>query len=177
MLRHDALIHNFGFSLEELTANRDGYITKQQRQELERQRELRYRLRPVIPVVAVVIALYAVVDGIRIHDTLASRIGIVGLISILAGIAFFIVHSQYRGLKADLYKGDVTSVEGILRKPEIRWRGTYILQIQKLRFNVSRELYGVFDVGIIYRIYYAPHSKMILSVESSEQENKDASSQ
>src|SRR5690348_4506336 len=80
------------FTVEDLQANREGYLTKTQRSKFNQDRKmLRMYLLLVLFVAAPIATLWAINDGIHLHDTLNSRVAIVTVIWIVAfGIAIYI---------------------------------------------------------------------------------------
>lgn len=159
----------FNFSGEDLQANHDGYLTKQQRSKLNRDRTS-WKIFLALTLATIPFGtIWAIIDGIHIHDTVASRIGIIGLIWIVCGVIAVYIWLDKKRLDRDLYKGEVQHVEGRVEVGErlFRQRGTprYYVRIQGISWNTDFINYSAFKHGDPYVIYYAPHSKTILSAE------------
>src|SRR5688572_22956723 len=103
------------FTEEDLAANREGYLTKKQRSELNGIRQS-WKFFFALAIAAIPLGtLLAIVDGIRIHDNVASRCAIISLIWIVAlGIATYVEFKKER-YDYDLHKGDVQVVKGRLQ--------------------------------------------------------------
>lgn len=157
------------FTEEDLQANREGYLTKSQRSKLNRDRTS-WKIFTALALGAIPFGtVMAILDGIRRHDTVASRIGIIGLICIVCSCIAVYVWLDIKRLDRDLHKGDVQVVEGRVQVGErlFRRRGTprYYVSLQGISWNVGYIVSSAFKNGDPYAIYYAPHSKTILSAE------------
>jgi hypothetical protein len=161
------LMWAIGFTEEDLEANQDRYITKRQRLILNRERT-EWRLFCYSAVVLSPIACAAaIVDGILIGDTIASRIGIISLICLLTAIFFTYCYLKWQQYDADLSKGDVAVVEGHVTLSWYQERnGTkYKIKMQSRTFIVSKSIFNTFKDGDFYAVYYSPHTKKLLSAE------------
>jgi hypothetical protein len=162
------LMDAIGFTEEDLEANRNEYITKKQRMRLDRERNAWKSLRVLAMLACPIGIIIAIWDGIRIHDTVASRIGISGFIIVMTtGIATY-TWLKMRGFSADLYKGEVSVISGQVKlRSEFHRNGWhYSVKIQNVKFpNIPQSVFQAFEEGSYYNIYYAPHSKMIFSAE------------
>lgn len=155
------LMDAIGFTLTELDANREGYMSKRQRQRLSDVRGSWRNFGTLIKVMSPSLIVIAVVDGIRIGDTVSSRGGIVSLIVIITLIVLIYVHFKWRGFERDLLKGDVASVNGGVKRIENRQRNgmQYKIRIERTRFDVPWRVFEAFETGKRYSVYFAPHSK------------------
>jgi hypothetical protein len=164
-----ALMLALNFTEEDLTANREGYLTKKQRSELNK-----YRLLWITCFALTFAALscgvwWAILDGVRRSDSVASRIGIVSLLWIIAsGVAIFTWYKK-RKFDHDLRQGEVQVAKGNVQVGVrlIRPKGTplHYLNIEGVSWAIDDPLFSSFKNGDPYAIYYAPHSKTILSAE------------
>ena len=157
------------FTEEDLEANRDGYLTKEQRSKLNRDRRS-WKIFLVLALAAAPFGtIMAIVDGIRIHDTFSSRVGIIGLLWIVVFGAIVYLWFKKKALDRDLLKGDVVVVEGTVQTGRrfLRQRGSppYFLNVEGISWNVDTYIVFGFANGDPYAIYYAPHSKTMLSAE------------
>jgi hypothetical protein len=162
------LMQAIGFSEEDLEANREGHITKRQRVRLNAKRTS-WGLRSALAVgIMLFLCASAIIDGNRIGDTVESRVAIIALICIIGGTA--IIYTRLRGgyFNSDLRKGDVHIIEDrvVLDVSSQGNRGdSYSVRIDETTFAVNKPIFLAFKNGDPYRIYYAPHSKTILSAE------------
>lgn len=161
------LMEGLEFSEEELTANRDGYLTKRQRILLDQERGLWRRLNRLIWVLTPIIIAVIILDGYRIADTPSSRIGFVCFALILAGVSLTYTYLRGKSFDQDLWKGSVEGIEGLARLESYRARDgmKYFVSFEKQRFKISRSAFEAFVSQQKYRIYYVPHSRKIVSAE------------
>jgi hypothetical protein len=155
----EKLASALNFTEEELAANRDRYMTKAQRVRLRRE-FMRYRVGLALTVGAIWSLIWAWLWlNARDNQNMYLLINVVGVIP-LVGNAF----SSWRSVKLDLLKGDVAMEAGHIGLQFIG-RGISALTIQQVIFSMSSEVLSAFRDGARYRIYYAPHTKHILSAE------------
>lgn len=155
------------FTHDDLRANREGYMTQEQRKQLRRS-GINVYLPAVVGAVILSIAflflLTLFLNG-QYHNQLLLLLGILGLM-ILWLVRF--AYLQWRKLKADLEKGDVKKVAGRVRF-NIFQIGNRIynrtVRIERERFHVSTPVLLAFKNGERYRVYYAPNTKTPLSAE------------
>ncbi|MCA0452602.1 MAG: hypothetical protein LCI00_01340 [Chloroflexi bacterium] len=162
------------FDSEDLDANRYGYMTKKQRNTLSKNRRV-WRLLVWAAIISTLIAIVvAILDGIRIQDTVSSRIGVCLVILVLGGAQSFYSYSKVRNYNRDLLKGDIVRVGGIITEYHSGERGQTAIRIgdQIFRTNSRDRFYG-FDYGEAYTIFYAPFSKYILSAQLLHQPNTE----
>jgi F0F1-type ATP synthase assembly protein I len=174
-----ALIKAIGFTYADLDANRGGYMTKKQRAALSQERRILFSTVAII--IAGAVILHLIVLSINSMKSDAILYGILGFLILflppvsLALFAWF----QRRRLNADLYKGTVYVVEGVISL-HVRRHGDYgyfinrnnrntviyyYMSIQDEKFRLEKSVFDAFVDGEPYAIYYAPHSKTILSAE------------
>jgi hypothetical protein len=162
-----ALMKAMDFDSVDVGANRMGFLTEEQRENLTGERWY-WRLWSIITLVAVPLFIaMTIADGIHRHDTVASRVGMIALILILAGVLYAYTHSKWKRVHTDILEGRVLSVVGTVKLKKHRENnGTkYEVMVEKMKFSVMRRVSEAFQQGEIYRIYYAPHSKIALSAE------------
>jgi hypothetical protein len=170
--RQLALQVAIGFTLEDLQANRDGYMTKHQRKELNyRRRLIRVARLGLIMFAPVMVGLYvqgasAPKDGMMLTSEviLINAVFLAVLLLIAFGITFLLLHN----LNKDLRKGDVVALEGRVQIYEMgsESRGKiYFLAIDETSFRVSKAVSEAFHKGDDYRIYIAPNTRTILSAD------------
>jgi hypothetical protein len=146
------------FTVSDLIANREGHFTT--RQILRLWLTLTGRLGAVL--LLSLIAALIIGSGL-----LSTRFDPIFLAFIEAMTFGFL--AKIFGVFAvvvDLIRGHVAEVEGAgqRRKPQTRGE-RHAYHIGGLRFEVSGQGYNALIVGAIYRVYYAPHSKILLSIE------------
>jgi hypothetical protein len=73
-------------------------------------------------------------------------------------------------IAADLWRAKVNSVEGIVWSHSHRIRGgrSYFYIMDSHRFQVTKAAYAALAAGHFYRIFYASHSKRLVSIEPLE---------
>lgn len=173
----DRLMSKLGFSADELTANREGYMTEAQRERLCRELMPYGSLVMGLSITTLLIVSYFLIQWLLglsdLNDKGATLIilVIVGVIGIPGALLERGIHQ--RRTRLDLHKGIVKSACG-LAQLEIGWRvmgitirtrNRHQLTIDGVRFGVSENVLLAFHAGTSYCVYYAPHQKIILSAE------------
>lgn len=161
------LTNAIGFGVDDLNANRAGELSENQRVFLNRECSFWRLYAFSIPVVAMLLIVLAVADGIQRYDTLASRIGMILLILILAGTFFLYTYVRFKKFRADLEENRISSLVGVVELKSYAQRNgrEYIVALEKVQFKINRLTFETFETGSSYRIYYALHSKRIMSAE------------
>lgn len=177
----DRLMSKLGFSADDLAANRDGYMTKEQRE------QLRNDLLPFATLVMgltmtvlLIVAHFVIQWLLSLQDWNDNRIyGMFLIILVIAGLICIpwgmldVAIRQHR-TRLDLHKGIVKSACGPAQLEigwrvmgiRIRTRNRHQLTIEGVRFGVSENVLLAFHAGTSYCVYYAPHRKIILSAEA-----------
>ena len=160
-----SLSQTLDFDGDDLAANRDGYLTIRQRAVLNSERAFWHSYRLVIFVILPIAIIAAIWDGIRIHDTVASRCGIVIFELVVASILNAYAQRNWKQVNEDLLKGDVLSSYGEIVFVGYRRGRKYVISVGKVQFRISRWVYQSFEPGSEYCVYYTPFSKRLLSAE------------
>ena len=68
----------------------------------------------------------------------------------------------------DLWNGRVSDVEGLVVREShrSRYHTSYYYVVESFKFEVSEAAYNALIEGVQYRIWYAPHSKRLVSIET-----------
>lgn len=154
-----ALMMAIGFKDEDLDANRDNVLSPTQTIYLVRQQFPSSILQIVI---SSLLCLLVIV--FLISDLTSGKIGI-GFI--LSGLLLFAVTPtlwRWYRLRTDIKLNQVIGLQGRIRL-DLDNRNQYFLHIGGVRFEVNRHVFLAFKNGDPYVVYYAPHSKTILSAE------------
>lgn len=175
----DRLMSNIGFSADELTANREGYMTKEQRERLRRELMPYGPLVMALSMTGLLIVTHFVIQWLLGLKNLKDD-GIFLMILVIAGLicipwGMVDVAMRQRRTRLDLHKGMVESVCGTVHlefgwrvlEIRIRTRNRHQLTIDGVRFAVSENVLLAFHAGTSYCVYYAPHRKIILSAEAA----------
>jgi hypothetical protein len=163
-----ALIKAIGFTYADLDANRDGYMSKKQRAALSKER--RFLFNTVAIIVGGTVILHLVVLLLNMMEGGEISYGLLGLVLIFLIPVFGALFTwfQRNRLNADLYKGSVYVVEGLisLHITDYGKKATfYYIYVQEEKFQLEKPVFDAFINGEPYAVYYAPHSKTILSAE------------
>jgi hypothetical protein len=184
------LMRVLNFTEADLDANRHGYMTKEQRIKLRKSR-LRNSLIEMLPfaILFLLVALPLMEAGWRIFTVPKSLSQeLPALIGLILQSALFLVpilalstglFERWRSVNADLRKGYTTGISGqlFLDIPDIEkginirrrltYNTSYLLNINGLRFPITHRQWLVLLDGEHYphNVYYAPNSKVLLSIE------------
>jgi hypothetical protein len=146
-----------GFSEDDLEANREGYLSIPQQAGMRSDHN--FWLCSMI-VLIVIFAMFAVLGlSSRRHE--AAQF----LAFMMAGVAGWAFMKWYR-VRDDM-NTDLRAVEGRVKLDIGRTKGEpkYSVEIDDVKFNVKKDVFLAFKNGDPYCIYYAPHTKRILSVD------------
>lgn len=185
------VMNAFKFDTEDLDANQHGYLSKPQRKKLRRlRRGLLFEclgLSLLIPTVEIVFLIYAIGKSKGLDLFCA---GTYVIITMLVSVPIVIVFSRkisesftkWRGIKFDLYKGDVSAIRGAVyletfTQGPLGFPGwltrkryqipAYKMQINGSDFSISFRQWDALSEGEHHThcLYIAPNSKTILSIE------------
>lgn len=158
------------FDQETLLANRDGYMTKKQRETL-RQAAYRQQINLGLLIVTIAVAILGILlletraYG-RLYVSTPVLVFMLALVGVGAlGAAF--LWSRRRELRADLHKGVVETVVGRARLIIVprRYYADYKVRVGLQKFSVTKQVLLAFKDAESYRMYYAPFSMTLLSAE------------
>jgi hypothetical protein len=155
------------FTHEELELNRHGYLSQDQRDRLAELGKYYSNFARIIFATAAVVGVLPLCIWLHpFHDATAGSL--VLIIGFIAGLLVAALWLRIRALNADLKWGEVSAVEGVVKletQNDAEYGPTYAVKIGDMRFRVGERVFCTFKNGDPYRIYYAPHSKTILSAE------------
>jgi hypothetical protein len=161
------LMDILGFTANDLAANRNGHLSASQEAKLWRKLSAIFAGYGLIAMGFIVFFLYSVADASREPFNAASLISV--FVSGAGSVVFLtVIIYQWSQVQQDLNKGQAVSVEGkvALRVMETR-TPRYKLQLRNLELEIPKSAYQGLTDGKIYRIYYSPKSRTILSIEHS----------
>jgi hypothetical protein len=159
----ERLMATFAFDEDDLEANQAGYFSAQQRDRFQAK-----HIKGVWTAAFFSLLVAGVLGGILVGIPTPSPIQIILTVGILMFgglLSFFAL--QIRRLRADLQEDRVLTAEGRidLSLKTGQNKADYFLRVAGMRFPIKKRAFLAFKNGDPYRIYYAPHSKRILSVE------------
>jgi hypothetical protein len=170
-----SLMDALGFDEADLDANRNGYMSKAQRFKLRRKQQERLAnlKNGAIVVTAGSVLAFAMVVIFRLNFGFCAFS--IGLVDVMLGILGTVNLRRWRRLDTDLYKGDVSVASGRISldvQPEGEVQVKYLLRVQRLRFDISKDALLAFRNQEDYQVYYLPNSETVLSAEPMEMEEK-----
>jgi hypothetical protein len=161
------------FTHEDLKANREGYMTFEQRRYLRERQwwKTLYGLAflAFLSFLVHVALNYSTQSTIICMPPLYILYGVCGIIGIIVGIAAIFAYQSLT--KKDTFKGLVSAASGKVVKKKYpqefmkttRW--TYVIEVGGQILRVSAREFDAFDESPEYRIYYAPNTRTLLSAE------------
>jgi hypothetical protein len=159
----------------DLEVNRKGHISPDQHRLIFRQKLQQHHIANVL-LVGTVIGWILIGHGVSVYLKWAQPFdGINHLMSYLSPfMGLFVLglvlvgayHYIWRSVQADIQAGKVASITGRvgIEIDEGKFP-THKLHIEEQSFQVSREVLMAIQNGQVYRLYYAPHSHVLLSAE------------
>ncbi|HEX2908353.1 MAG TPA: hypothetical protein VHO69_15885 [Phototrophicaceae bacterium] len=154
------------FSYEDLEANRDGYMTARQRSRLNDDRFL-IQIVGVLALMVCPVCIIAafVLDGQR-YNTVVSRVIVSSAIGLLTVGTTAYAGWRWQCLGRDLRQGKVAAVQGLISLEMGGDRNrTYRVKAADVTLKVPQHVFFAFKNGEPYCLYYAPHSRTLLSAE------------
>ncbi len=161
----DLLMDALGFDEDDLAANRAGVVTEAQIGVLHRMIR-RQALGWIALIVIVLPYTLVLIPGLLALKNI-DWICCCFTSPIVGGIILFTTFLRRMTIYMDdIYERRVKVAEGRVQLNVKAWRNAqYQLQVGDQRFPVNKKGLLTFKTGDPYRIYYAPHSKRILSAE------------
>ncbi len=151
------------FTEEDLAANREGHISEPQRARFIFLRQFWLVCLILAMGIGITIAILAVINGISHHDAVSDHLSAIGLIAIVTSVIVFYISVKLKRLDGDLNSRHIEVIEGRI---QLDLDGQdYHIVIQNISLRVPKRIFLVFKNGDPYIIYYAPHTKTILSAE------------
>lgn len=158
--RQDPLWSAFGFSEDDLVANRSGQMTKEQRRKLFKQ--LHNTVLIFIGLILLILFVFSL--GQAPTDDQRCFKGI-----LIAVVSYLGVHTALN-LLIDIYRESVDKVCGFVAldaHAQYRsFRVQYQLRVREVYFALNKAQFLAIRNGELYCIYYAPKSRCILSMEA-----------
>jgi hypothetical protein len=157
----DKLQQALKFTDADINANREGKITQSQAERLSNTQVGLGKFSAAIVIFGILI-LFVIHTFANLDNDATTLYTIVVLIlcAILAPTMF----GNSVTIRQDVEGDQVVSVQGIVRKRYSVKTG-YNLYIGQIRFSIFRHTYNSFEDGAMYKIYFIPNSKTILSAE------------
>ena len=161
VLSEDELMYAIGFTSIELVANREGILSEYQRKKFRVER----RNNVVTTIFSLLIAIAIFLFG---QARVSSIYGIFLWIPIVfCGIGALLAVMRVDEFHQDVTQNHVDAAQGrvSLDITQNRYKTAYTIQLQDRIWDVDKRIFLAFKNGDPYAIYYAPHSKKILSAE------------
>lgn len=148
-----------GFTNEDLAANRGGHITDRQQARLNRDCD-KWKLLIGISVFTCLLGFVLFIQ----RNTVTSV-----FLWVVASITIVYMWLNIQKLQHDLRDKQTHVIEGQIKVGQIAFRAQgspgYYLKIEGMSWRIRKSPFLAFADGELYAIYYAPHSKTILSAE------------
>jgi hypothetical protein len=156
----DELMWAIEFTLDDLAVNREGMLSAEQKIALKRAR--RRDLWEAI----VVILLLGCIAGVALQsESVNERPGVFPLMCLLFALAACLAAIHRRlNIRRDLRDNVVQDWQGNIELKKGSSR-EFFVRVGKIHLQVTQKIFSALQDGHLYAIYYAPHSKKILSVE------------
>jgi len=159
----ERLMAAFAFDEDDLEANEAGQLSQNQ---IIRLKSLRNKTLTDLMILSLLcIVAVGILMGVTVTISATIPAFIVGIFAI--GTLFIIYNLKARRLLADIHENCVAQAEG---RVDLSLKAKqndpkYFIHIDNMHFSLKESLFLLFKNGDPYRIYYAPRSKRILSVE------------
>ncbi len=155
-----ALMNALNFDENDLEYNREGEFSPAQQQNLY-QRKQTMRMFTILSGCSILICIL-----LAFSANPTSVMGILGLI--IAGLALIVTGTEWLEIDEDLQKRRVNEYQGSVRlvvETLVRGGPVYKVHIDDERWSIDKVAFLAFKNEDPYIIYFAPHSRKILSAE------------
>ncbi|MFN8375308.1 MAG: hypothetical protein U0694_20825 [Anaerolineae bacterium] len=161
----EKLARALNFSEAELAANRDGYMTLEQKNRIREVADEQVRFLGCVSGLLLVLSVF-VLPIVLVTNGCALAFG-VGVVLTTAAVGR-LAYIRYHELKADMSKNDVLMTEGHVRLNQSSELAgdSGSLRLNGLKFMVSYQTLQALRNDDYLCVYYAPNTKRILSAES-----------
>jgi hypothetical protein len=162
-----ALADVLRFTDAELDLNRVGQLSPGQADQLLTHAHEWRSLILLVLIAAGVMNVGVILDGLRIGDTLSSRIAILGVIGAVTYGIYLLVARHTRGYYLDA-AGPVASIQGRVRLDvhDTRNKGTiFHIAVADETFPANKDVFLAFKNDEPYALYFTPHTRHLLSAE------------
>lgn len=152
-----------GLGPEDLAANHNGNVSRQQADRIHRQRMVLWRGLATLYVIPLVLPL---VLSLLFSDNVVYLLSAVFAISWTIGFtrAALLLRTRQLEVSADVDANNVQSVEGKLWQ-DIRNQNNYTIGVQNQVFSVQKALYDILQDDEIVALYYLGNSRKLLAIE------------
>jgi hypothetical protein len=162
--RYGELGKVFSFTYGDLEANRAGFVTARQK------RDLRLRFaEKFVTAIGAFLALTSIMVGFALASRTSSDTFIASILLpiVLIGLAVMLIYT-WRLLVSDLRDGKVQRLEANARELGVgkSWRQAFVVLETKQEIKLTKEQFELTTERGIFRVYIAPKSREILSVET-----------
>ncbi len=162
------LVTLYDIDVPTLKTNRQGRMTPQQRQRLQRRRWRKIGNHTTRGVIA--LGLLAILIAVPAENLFAIVLAIVRFIVGVAAITqLWFAWRYFRRTSREIAAGNIKMYPGRLH--HVEWYGIRILFCERGEFyNVPRHEWEAFDHHARYRIFCTPHTKIILAAQPVHQD-------
>ena len=162
----DHLMQAIGFDEADLEANRAGELSEQQTGDARQSDRWLRRMNWAVVLMLVVGGIWVWLDGVSGQSFLTAIVEFAGIGLVTFAVIRYFAFRRRQEAKF-LAANPIPVVEGRIQLDfhTSRYGSWYRLLVADMRFDVTKQAFLAFKNGDPYRIYYAPHTKRILSVE------------
>lgn len=165
----EALMPVLQFDAQDLRTNRDGQLGDGQRKRLQAAQTRAIAIGAGTFTVLTLFATTLLFIGVRQSLPVLLFAGI--LTTIINAIAVGMFGRQWLRLRIDLRTGAVETVSGVMERV-VRANGrinNFVLRVDDDEFFVKKDLFNLVRQDVPYRMYRAPHSRLLLALEPTPQ--------
>ncbi|MBN1963800.1 MAG: hypothetical protein JW910_04080 [Anaerolineae bacterium] len=154
------------FTARDLAANREAYLSKAQRERIFRQARWATWGWAIFAACMAWAGLPFLLNLLTATPECSALCGSMIFLPVAAGAAYGSWRT-WRNMRADLHKGTVASAAGRARLEieEVGQSVAYRLHIGRIRFRVEEDVLLAFRQDGYYRVYFVPHTAVLLSAE------------
>lgn len=170
-----SLMNALGFNPDDLNANRKDALSKRQASKLRRRAGYWLDLYALAIVGGLAADAFVIAVGIQTGEP---WLDVGGKVAVITAIALIVLGVSWLMRGSELVaveKQEVAVLEGYAEHSNFTYRGSvsYEIAVEGITFQVSKTVHDAFQDDVVYRLYYSPVTKTILSAERfSERQEK-----
>lgn len=160
VIGEDALMWAIGFTPADLAANQDGQLSPHQCDYFVQRKTFWMGLS----ILLILLFGYGIFNIVKLGLNTGLIVGSLVIIFLIRVSIIWSPFVRWKQLHEDVGAQEIGAIQGLVSL-EIETSDSFRLKIGDERFSVKKDVFLAFKNGDPYAIYYAPHSKTILSAE------------
>lgn len=160
----------FNFDKDDLDANRNGFLSEQQRNTIEKSILRNEQFIKIIWIVSFLVIVVGIITDFWVHNIITKPTLTYSTVGIcMVGTVNYVSIIMNRNSRNALQNGTVEAIQGQVSKFKKQKARSlahdYFISVGDIRFSISAKQCKCLTDNDIYTIYYTPSRKMLVSLE------------